>query len=77
VDFPDFIDKYGFLDMLQASLFDFESTEEYCAFQSRFVAINYLDQPGGASYIQLREILETKPYHIITNNSQKSFWVAN
>lgn len=29
VAFPDFIAKYGFLDMLQASLFDFESTEEY------------------------------------------------
>ena len=34
--FPDFIEKYGLLDMLQASLFDFESVEEYWAFQSRF-----------------------------------------
>lgn len=42
--FPDFIEKYGLLDMLQASLFDFESVEEYWAFQSRFVVLNYLDQ---------------------------------
>ena len=26
--FPDFIEKYGFLDMLQASLFDFPSWSE-------------------------------------------------
>ena len=74
--FPDFIAKYGFLDMLQASLFDFESTEEYWAFQSRFVALNYLDQPVGASYLLLRELLETKPYHIITTNADNAFDVA-
>lgn len=74
--FPDFIAKYGFLDMLQASLFDFESTEEYWAFQSRFVALNYLDQPVGASYVRLREMLETKPYHIITTNADNAFDVA-
>ena len=74
--FPDFIAKYGFLDMLQASLFDFESTEEYWAFQSRFVALNYLDQPVGASYRLLRELLETKPYHIITTNADNAFDVA-
>ena len=74
--FPDFIAKHGFLDMLQASLFDFESTEEYWAFQSRFVALNYLDQPVGASYRLLRELLETKPYHIITTNADNAFDVA-
>lgn len=74
--FPDFIEKYGFLDMLQASLFDFESTEEYWAFQSRFVALNYLDQPVGSSYVYLREIVENKPYHIITTNADNAFDVA-
>ncbi|NQD99446.1 deacetylase SIR2, partial [Staphylococcus xylosus] len=43
--FPDFIAKYGFFDMLQASLHPFESWQEYWAFESRFVALNYLDQP--------------------------------
>lgn len=55
--FPDFIAKYQFLDMLQASLFDFEDWQEYWAFQSRFVALNYLDQPVGQSYLDLKEIL--------------------
>lgn len=75
--FPDFIAKYQFLDMLQASLFDFEDWQEYWAFQSRFVALNYLDQPVGQSYLDLRDILETKAYHIITTNADNAFWVAN
>ena len=39
--------------MLQASLFHFPSWEEYWAFQSRFIALNYLDQPVGQSYVEL------------------------
>lgn len=76
--FPDFIAKYGLLDMLQASLFHFESLEEYWAFQSRFVVLNYLDQPIGASYVHLDTILRQsgKPYHIITTNADNAFAVA-
>ncbi|WP_025729170.1 SIR2 family NAD-dependent protein deacylase [Atopobacter phocae] len=75
--FPDFIEKYHFLDMLQASLHSFEDWEEYWAFQSRFVALNYLDQPIGPSYIDLRQILETKPYHVITTNADNAFWITD
>lgn len=74
--FPDFISKYQFLDMLQASLFQFEDWEEYWAFQSRFVALNYLDQPVGQSYVDLFQILGKKPYHIITTNADNAFWAA-
>lgn len=75
-NFPDFIEKYGFFDMLQASLFDFPSSQEYWAFESRFIALNYLDQPVGASYIALKELLANKPYHIITTNADNAFAVA-
>lgn len=75
--FPDFIEKYGFLDMLQASLFPFAGLEEYWAFQSRFIALNYLDQPVGQAYLDLKEMLETKPYHIITTNADNAFQVAD
>lgn len=75
--FPDFIQKYGLLDMLQASLFDFESVEEYWAFQSRFVVLNYLDQPVGQSYVDLRNMLDDRNYHIITTNADNAFDVAN
>lgn len=75
--FPDFIEKYGLLDMLQASLFDFESVEEYWAFQSRFVVLNYLDQPVGQSYVDLRDMLEGRNYHIITTNADNAFDVAD
>lgn len=75
--FSDFIAKYGFFDMLQASLHPFESWQEYWAFESRFVALNYLDQPVGASYVALKQILESKDYHIITTNADNAFAVAN
>ncbi|AXY26137.1 deacetylase SIR2 [Suicoccus acidiformans] len=74
--FPDFIEKYGLLDMLQAFLYNFESIEEYWAFQSRFVAMNYLDQPVGPSYVNLKEMLEGKPYHVITTNADNAFYAA-
>lgn len=76
-NFPDFIEKYGFFDMLQASLFDFPSTQEYWAFESRFIVLNYLDQPVGASYIALKELLANKPHHIITTNADNAFAVAD
>lgn len=76
-NFPDFIEKYGFFDMLQASLFDFPSTQEYWAFESRFIALNYLDQPVGDSYIALKELLADKAYHIITTNADNAFDAAD
>lgn len=76
-NFPDFIEKYGFFDMLQASLHPFPSWQEYWAFESRFVKLNYLDQPVGPSYVALKEMLETKPYHIITTNADNAFAVAD
>ncbi|MEY8370084.1 deacetylase SIR2 [Aerococcaceae bacterium 50-4] len=76
-NFPDFIEKYGFFDMLQASLFDFPSTQEYWAFESRFIALNYLDQPVGASYIALKELLANKAHHIITTNADNAFAAAD
>lgn len=75
--FPDFIEKYGLLDMLQASLFDFESVEEYWAFQSRFVVLNYLDQPVGQSYVDLRSMLTNRNAHVITTNADNAFDVAD
>lgn len=75
--FPDFIEKYGFFDMLQASLFDFPSTQEYWAFESRFIELNYLDQPVGQSYIALKELLDGHDYHIITTNADNAFDVAD
>lgn len=76
-NFSDFIEKYNLLDMLQASLFDYESLEEYWAFQSRFVVLNYLDQPAGQSYINLKEMLADKAYHVITTNADNSFYAAD
>lgn len=76
-NFPDFIEKYNWFDMLQASLFKFPTLEEYWAFQSRFIVLNYLDQPAGKAYIALKEMIEKKPYHVITTNADNAFYAAD
>ncbi len=75
--FPDFIEKYRFFDMLQASLFHFEDAEEYWAFQSRFSLLNFFDQPVGRAYVDLRKIMKDKNYHVITTNADNAFYVAD
>nr|WP_289038077.1 NAD-dependent deacetylase [uncultured Allobacillus sp.] len=74
--FPDFIDKYRFFDMLQASLFEFEDWQEYWAFQSRFCLLNYFDQPVGQAYVDLKQMLADKNYHVITTNADNAFYAA-
>lgn len=74
--FPDFIEKYRFFDMLQASLFEFEDWQEYWAFQSRFSLLNYFDQPAGLAYVDMKEMLKDKNYHVITTNADNAFYAA-
>src|SRR5690625_4770341 len=74
--FPDFIEKYKWFDMLQASLFDFPTRTEYWALQSRFVELHHLDQPAGHSYIGLRKMSEDKDYHVITTDAENAFYAA-
>lgn len=59
-NFPDFIEKYRFFDMLQASLHPYGSWQEYWAFESRFIKLNYLDQPVGQSYLALKALMKDK-----------------
>ena len=74
--FPDFIEKYHWLDMFQASVFEFENLNEEWAFFSRFVDLNYMSQPLGASYVRLKELLEGRNYHIITSNADNAFEIS-
>src|SRR5699024_8274557 len=74
--FPDFIAKYRFFDMLQASLFDFEDEQEYWAFQSRFSLLNFFDQPVGQAYVDLRRMMMGNNYHVITTNADNAFYAA-
>src|SRR5690625_597546 len=75
--FPDFIAKYRFFDMLQASLFDFEDEKEYWAFQSRFSLLNFFDQPIGQAYVDLRHMMTDKNYQIITTNADNALYAAD
>lgn len=75
-NFPDFIEKYRWLDMFQASVFNFENCNEEWAFFSRFVELNYMNQPLGQSYVRLKELLKGRNYHIITSNADNAFEIS-
>ncbi|BAP01166.1 hypothetical protein MCAL160_0717 [Mycoplasmopsis californica HAZ160_1] len=71
-NFSDFIDEFGFLDMLQASVYHFEDIRNYWAFHSRFMKLNYFDQPASQSFMNLKQYLSDKNYFIITTNSDNA-----
>ena len=48
------------------------SWQEYWAFESRFIKLNYLDQPVGQSYLALKALMKDKKYHIITTNADNA-----
>lgn len=75
-NFSDFIKQYKFLDMLQASLFHYPDWQTYWAFHSRFIKLNYLEQPAGKSFVNLYKILQKRRFFIITTNSDNSLEAA-
>src|SRR5699024_3091388 len=50
---------------------------EYWAFKSRFSLLNFFDQPTGQAYVDLRQIISDKNYHIITTNADNAFYAAD
>ncbi|WP_033160992.1 SIR2 family NAD-dependent protein deacylase [[Mycoplasma] collis] len=75
--FNDFIEKYKFIDMLQASVYHFEDWQTYWAFHSRFIKMNYYEQNVSDSFFNLKTILENKNYFIVTTNSDSSLHKSN
>ncbi|WP_025755355.1 SIR2 family NAD-dependent protein deacylase [Mycoplasmopsis cricetuli] len=76
-NFEDFKNKYKFIDMLQASLFDYPDWLTYWAFHSRFILLNYYLQEPSKSFFNLRKILKDKNFFIITTNSDSSLEKTN
>lgn len=76
-NYPDFIEKYNLLDLLQASLYEYESLEEFWAFQSRFVIQNFYDETPGVTYTDLAEILKDRNYFIISTNADNRYRLAD
>ncbi|BAW18375.1 deacetylase SIR2 [Mycoplasmopsis bovigenitalium] len=75
-NFSDFIKAFGFLDMLQASVYHFDDIQNYWAFHSRFMKLNYFDQQPSQSFINLKQYLADKNYFIITTNSDNALEAA-
>ncbi|MCS4536933.1 MULTISPECIES: deacetylase SIR2 [unclassified Mycoplasma] len=76
-NFSDFIEEFKFLDMLQASVYHFDDIQNYWAFHSRFMELNYFNQPASHSFINLKKFLDNKNFFIITTNSDNALEAAN
>lgn len=74
--FQDFIDKYHFENLYEASFGDFESSNEKWAFWSRFIQLERY-QPGPLPlYQKLRKLVEGKEYFVLTTNVDHCFQKA-
>src|SRR5699024_2396965 len=75
--FPDFIAKYRFFDMLQASLFDFEDEQEYWAFQSRVSLLNCFVPPVWPACGGVRHTMTDINYPATATDADKVWYAAN
>lgn len=74
--FPDFIEKYGFVDMYSGGFFPFETPEEHWAYWSRYIYINrYMDVDNG-TYKMLFNLVKDKDYFVLTTNVDHQFQKA-
>lgn len=71
--FPDFIDKYGFMDMYSGGFYHFASLEEKWGYWSRYIMINRYENPPKDTYKNLLSLIRGKEYFVITTNVDHCF----
>ena len=71
--FPDYIAKYGMTDMYTGGFYPFASLEEMWGFRSRQVKLNRYDAKVGDIYFKLLDLINNKPYFVITTNVDAQF----
>lgn len=74
--FPDFVNKYRFHNLYEASFYPFRDNGEFFAFWSRFIYINRYVKDKKPVYQNLRELLDGKDYFVITTNADHCFQKA-
>lgn len=72
-NFKEFIDEFGFLDMLHAALYDFPTWETYWAFESKFILLNYFNKNPLSTYQYLSQLLKNKNYFILSTNADNRY----
>lgn len=74
--FSDFIEKYGFRNILDGCFFQYPTEEEKWTYWSRLIW-NYSGTYGGSAVMDsLKSIIINKPYFIVTTNGEGHFSLA-
>lgn len=75
-NFQDFKIKYGMTDMYTAGFYPFQAQEEKWAYWARHINLNRYAAPVGAVYTKLLDLVNDKPYFVITTNVDAQFYRA-
>lgn len=71
--FQEFIKKYGMTDMYSAGFYPFPTPEEKWGYWSRHIMLNRYEAEVGKPYADLLELVQDKPYFVITTNVDHQF----
>lgn len=71
--FPDYIKKYGFLDMYSAAFYPHKTHEEFWGYMSRHIYYNRYEQGINDTYKNLLSLVKDKNYFVITTNVDHLF----
>lgn len=71
--FSDFIERYHVRDMYSAGFYPYDTLEEFWAYWSRYIYVNRYVDPPKPTYALLKELVEHKPYFVLTTNVDHQF----
>ncbi|UQZ91116.1 Sir2 silent information regulator family NAD-dependent deacetylase [Deltaproteobacteria bacterium Smac51] len=75
-NFAPFIARYGFTDMYTAGFYPFKTQEEFWAYWARHISLNRFEPPAEPLYQELRKVIGTKDFFVITTNVDGQFLKA-
>lgn len=71
--FAPFIERYGFTDLYTSSFYPFETEEERWAYWAEHISINRFTMGATQLYRDLLELVQEKPYFVISTNVESQF----
>ena len=76
-NFPEFIEKYGMMDMYSACFYPFPNEEARWGYWSKHVYVNRIQPQALPLYQKLKELVKAKRYFVLTTNADHQFYKAD
>lgn len=69
----DFGEKYGYQDMYSGDFYDYDTREEFWAFEAKTILVNRYDVEGLPLYKKIRNIVRDRNHFVLTTNVDGQF----